>query len=99
MSPYNPVFNQQIAKVQTALTPQMGSMAAHDQAYGLTYQTLLQQSASSVLCGPVSIVSDCLPALYPAGLSLQKTRPVTRPRRSGRCTLIQDSEFRIQDSE
>jgi DHA2 family multidrug resistance protein len=45
MSPYNPAFNQQIAKVQTALTPQMGATAAHDQAYGLTYQTLLQQSA------------------------------------------------------
>jgi DHA2 family multidrug resistance protein len=45
MSPYSPAFNQQIAKVQTALTPMMGSTAAHDQAYGLTYQTLLQQSA------------------------------------------------------
>ena len=45
MSQYNPVFNEQIAKVQAALTPQIGSVAAHDQAYGLTYQTLLQQSA------------------------------------------------------
>src|SRR3984957_2744953 len=45
LNPYNPVFNQHIAKVQTALTPQIGSVAAHDQAYGLTYQTLLQQAA------------------------------------------------------
>jgi MFS transporter, DHA2 family, multidrug resistance protein len=45
MSQFNPVFNQQIAKVQSALTPQIGSAAAHDQAYGLTYQTLLQQAA------------------------------------------------------
>jgi DHA2 family multidrug resistance protein len=45
MSPYNPAFNEQIAKIQTALTPQIGSVAAHDQAYGLTYQTLLQQSS------------------------------------------------------
>jgi MFS transporter, DHA2 family, multidrug resistance protein len=45
LNPYNPVFNEHIAKVQAALTPQIGSVAAHDQAYGLTYQTLLQQSA------------------------------------------------------
>jgi MFS transporter, DHA2 family, multidrug resistance protein len=45
MSQFNPVFNEHIAKVQTALTPQIGSVAAHDQAYGMTYQTLLQQSA------------------------------------------------------
>ncbi len=44
LNPYNPVFNEHIAKVQAALTPQLGSVAAHDQAYGLTYQTLLQQS-------------------------------------------------------
>ena len=45
LNPYNPVFNEHIAKVQAALTPQLGSVAAHDQAYGLTYQTLLQQAS------------------------------------------------------
>ena len=44
LSQFNPVFNEHIAKVQTALTPQIGSVAAHDQAYGLTYATLQQQS-------------------------------------------------------
>ena len=45
MSQFNPVFNEQIAKMQTALTPQIGSVAAHDQAYGLIYQTLQQQAS------------------------------------------------------
>jgi len=44
-SQYNPVFNTQLAKVQTALTPQVGSSAAHHQAYGLIYQTLQQQAS------------------------------------------------------
>ena len=39
------MFNEQIAKMQTALTPQVGSAAAHDQAYGLIYQTLQQQAS------------------------------------------------------
>jgi DHA2 family multidrug resistance protein len=45
MSQFNPVFNDQIAKMQTALTPQVGSAAAHDQAYGLIYQTLQEQAS------------------------------------------------------
>ena len=45
MSQFNPVFNEQIAKMQTALTPQVGPAAAHDQAYGLIYQTLQQQAS------------------------------------------------------
>jgi DHA2 family multidrug resistance protein len=45
LSQYNPIFNEHIAKEQTALAPQIGSVAAHDQAYALTYQTLLQQAA------------------------------------------------------
>src|ERR1700676_4449617 len=45
MSQFNPVFNEQIAKMQTALTPQVGSGAAHNQAYGLLYQTLQQQAS------------------------------------------------------
>jgi MFS transporter, DHA2 family, multidrug resistance protein len=39
-SQFNPVFNEQLAKMRTALTPQVSSTAAHDQAYGLIYQTL-----------------------------------------------------------
>jgi DHA2 family multidrug resistance protein len=31
--------------MQTALTPQVGSAVAHDQAYGLIYQTLQQQAS------------------------------------------------------
>ena len=31
--------------MQTALTPQIGSAAAHDQSYGLIYQTLQQQAS------------------------------------------------------
>ncbi len=66
LSQYNPVFNDQIAKIQTALTPQVGAYAAHNQAYGLAYQTLLDQSSLSayidqfrllviicLLCGPL----------------------------------------------
>ena len=45
MNQFNPVFNDQIAKMQTALTPQVGSAAAHDQAYGLIYQTLQEQAS------------------------------------------------------
>ena len=45
MSQFNPVFNEQITKMQTALTPQIGSAAAHDQSYGLIYQTLQQQAS------------------------------------------------------
>jgi MFS transporter, DHA2 family, multidrug resistance protein len=45
LNPYNPAFNDHIAKVQSALTPHVGAVAAHDQAYGLTYQTLQQQAA------------------------------------------------------
>ena len=45
MSQFNPVFNEQMAKLQTALTPQVGSAAAHDQANGLIYQTLQQQAS------------------------------------------------------
>jgi MFS transporter, DHA2 family, multidrug resistance protein len=44
-SQFNPVFNEQIAKLQTALTPHVGSAAAHSQAYGFTYQTLQQQAS------------------------------------------------------
>jgi MFS transporter, DHA2 family, multidrug resistance protein len=43
-SQFNPVFNAQLAKIQVALTPQVGSVAAHNQAYGLVYQTLQQQA-------------------------------------------------------
>ena len=44
-SQYSPVFNAQFAKMQTALTPQVGSSAAHHQACGLIYQTLQQQAS------------------------------------------------------
>jgi hypothetical protein len=45
MSQFNPVFNEQIAKMRSALMPQVGSAAAHNQAYGLIYQTLQQQTS------------------------------------------------------
>jgi DHA2 family multidrug resistance protein len=45
MSQYNPVFNAQLAKIQSALTPQIGSAAAHDRSYGLMYNTLQQQAS------------------------------------------------------
>jgi MFS transporter, DHA2 family, multidrug resistance protein len=44
LSQYNPVFNTQLAKIQGALTPQIGSAAAHDQSYAWIYQTLQQQA-------------------------------------------------------
>ncbi len=82
LSPYNPVFNEHIAKVQTALTPQIGSVAAHDQAYALAYQTLLQQSALGsymdqfrllvivcLLCVPLVFLFK-KPARRPAGADL-----------------------------
>jgi MFS transporter, DHA2 family, multidrug resistance protein len=45
LSQYNPVFNDQIAEMQRTLTPQVGSFAAHNDAYGLIYQTLQQQAS------------------------------------------------------
>jgi DHA2 family multidrug resistance protein len=45
LSQYNPVFNDQIAQMQRTLTPQVGSVAAHNDAYGLIYQTLQQQAS------------------------------------------------------
>ncbi|MBV9299422.1 MAG: MFS transporter [Verrucomicrobia bacterium] len=66
LSQYNPVFNEHIAKLQAALASQIGSVAAHNHAYALTYQRLLQQSALGayvdqfrllvivcLLCGPL----------------------------------------------
>jgi len=80
MSQYNPVFNDQIAKMQTALTPQVGSFAAHSQAYGLAYQTLLDQSSLSSYIDLfrllVIICLLCIPLVF-----LFK-RPTRRPSRS-----------------
>jgi DHA2 family multidrug resistance protein len=45
MSHFSPVFNQKLAMIQGALTSQGGSSAAHDQAYAVMYQTLMQQSS------------------------------------------------------
>ena len=93
LSPYNPVFNEHIAKVQTALTPQVGSVGAHDQAYGLTYQTLLQQAALGSYVDQfrllVIVCLLCVPLVF-----LFK-KPVRRPGadRSCRRTLT-ESEFR-----
>ncbi|MBV9642728.1 MAG: DHA2 family efflux MFS transporter permease subunit [Verrucomicrobia bacterium] len=66
LSQYNPVFNEHIANLQAALASQIGTVAAHNQAYALTYQRLLQQSALGayvdqfrllvivcLLCGPL----------------------------------------------
>jgi DHA2 family multidrug resistance protein len=45
LSPFNPVFNAHLTKLQWALIPQVGSPAAHDQSYGLVYRTLQQQAS------------------------------------------------------
>jgi DHA2 family multidrug resistance protein len=45
MGQYNPVFSAQLAKIQGALTAQVGAAAAHDRSYGLMYQTLQQQAS------------------------------------------------------
>jgi MFS transporter, DHA2 family, multidrug resistance protein len=45
MSQFNPVFNQKLATIQGSLAGQAGAPAAHDQAYGLLYQTLQQQAS------------------------------------------------------
>ena len=80
MNSYNPAFNEQIAKIQTALTPQIGSVAAHAQAYGLTYQTLLQQSSlGSYVDQFRSLVIVCLLC---APLVFLFKKPARRPRRA-----------------
>jgi DHA2 family multidrug resistance protein len=77
MSQYNPVFNEHIAKIQGALTPQIGSVAAHDQAYGLSYQTLQQQAAlGSYLDQFRLLVIVCLAC---APLVLLFKKPARRP--------------------
>ena len=45
LSQFNPVFNAQLTKIQGALSPQVGSSAAHDQSYELMYRTLQQQAS------------------------------------------------------
>jgi MFS transporter, DHA2 family, multidrug resistance protein len=45
MSQFNPVFSQKLATIQGSLAEQGGAPAAHDQAYGLLYQTLQQQAS------------------------------------------------------
>src|SRR6516165_4891255 len=45
MNSLHPVFNQQAAKIQGALAPQVGSTAAQQQSYGVLYQVLQQQAS------------------------------------------------------
>ena len=44
MTPYDPAYTQALASAQHALTASSGSWLAHEQALGLTYNSLLQQS-------------------------------------------------------
>ena len=44
LTPYDPAYQQWLAKAQGALTPQVGSVDAGPKALGLLYQTLGQQS-------------------------------------------------------
>ena len=68
LNPYNPAFNEHIAKVQSALTPQVGAVAAHDQAYGLTYQTLQQQAALGSYVDQFRLLVIVCLLVYPAGI-------------------------------
>jgi len=43
-TPFDPQFNQQLAALGTALTPQSGAYAAHQQALGLLYDLVQQQA-------------------------------------------------------
>jgi DHA2 family multidrug resistance protein len=80
MSQYNPIFNDQIAKIQAALTPQVGSVAAHSEAYGVAYQSLLDQaSLSSYIDQFRLLVIICLLC---APLVFLFKRPARRPSRS-----------------
>ena len=45
LTPYDPAYNHTLAVAQQALTPASGSYAAHQQALGLVYNSLLQQSS------------------------------------------------------
>jgi DHA2 family multidrug resistance protein len=45
MTPYDPPYTQQLAAAQHALTPGVGSWLAHEQALGMMYNSLLQQSS------------------------------------------------------
>jgi DHA2 family multidrug resistance protein len=80
MSQYNPVFNDQIAKIQAALTPQVGSVAAHNQAYGLAYQTLLDQSSLSAYIDLFRLM--VIVCLLCAPLVFLFKKPMRRPNRS-----------------
>jgi MFS transporter, DHA2 family, multidrug resistance protein len=44
MTPFDPAYTQQLAAAQHALAPASGSWLAHEQALGLLYNSLLQQS-------------------------------------------------------
>ena len=45
MTPYDPAYTQQLAAAQHALTASSGPWLAHQQALGLLYNSLLQQSS------------------------------------------------------
>ncbi|HEY0791243.1 MAG TPA: DHA2 family efflux MFS transporter permease subunit [Chthoniobacterales bacterium] len=45
LSPFNPVFNDQLAAMQRALAGQSGSVTAQNQAYALMYRTLQAQAS------------------------------------------------------
>ena len=45
MTPYDPAYTQQLAAAAHALTPASGSWLAHQQALGLLYNSLLNQSS------------------------------------------------------
>jgi DHA2 family multidrug resistance protein len=45
MTPYDPAYTQQLAAAQHALASTSGSWLAHEQALGLLYNSLLQQSS------------------------------------------------------
>ena len=45
MSSLQPVFNEQVAKIQGLLAPHVGTLAAQKQTYGILYQTLQEQAS------------------------------------------------------
>lgn len=45
LTPYDPAYNHYLAVAQQALTPASGSYAAHQQALGLVYNSMLQQAS------------------------------------------------------
>ena len=80
LTPYDPVFQRDLGQIQQALTPQVGSFVAAQQAHGLIYHTLVQQASVWAFVDNfrwIALISlFCVPTVF---LFKKVTHPVSTP--------------------